>query len=53
LKTGFNDLTDEDKLALAIEYKAHGTALPEELRLFLVRYELLDLVMNPQDEHEK
>lgn len=45
---GFNDLSDEGKLELAMDYVARKTTLPEPLREFLVQRGMLELIMNPE-----
>jgi hypothetical protein len=53
VSTGLENLSDEEKLSLAIEYQRHGAVMPEILRQFLRSQGLLDLVLNPKGKHEK
>ncbi len=45
---GYADMTDEDKIRLAIECKARGTPLPAAIMDFLISVGLYDTIMNPK-----
>lgn len=44
---GYNELSDEDKLAQAIRFVAVGQPLPKALEEFLVREGLLEAITKP------
>lgn len=45
--SSYNDLSDEDKVELAIKFVAQNQPLPETLRAFLVANDLHDKITNP------
>lgn len=50
---GYTDLSDEDKLAEAIQFVARGADMPPELEAFLHDNDLYDLILGPTgDEHD-
>lgn len=45
--SSYNDLSDEDKLTMAINFIARGQPLPTPLVEFLVEAGLYELIVNP------
>lgn len=43
----YENLSQDDKVELAIKFVALGQPLPEALRLFLVEHDLHDKIVNP------
>lgn len=45
--SAYDNLSDEDKLELAIQFVARGSAMPEALTSFLHEQGLFDVIVNP------
>jgi len=47
MRQNYDNLSDEEKLALAIEYRVYNTPMPTSIVQFLKAEGLYDLIMNP------
>ena len=48
--TQYQNLTDEEKIKLGIEFAAKGVELPTYLKEFLISINLYDAIINPKGE---
>ena len=48
----YEDLSDEDKVLVAIEFVARGQHIPAALTDFLKEEGLYELIMNPQEHYD-
>ena len=47
---GYNDLTDEAKIKIGIEFTARGVEMPVPIKEFLIGVNLYDAIINPKGE---